>query len=110
MAGATVFNLFGGIGTFCVASNPTAWGPSMAKLASYQGLYVLLMIAAIVVSAWGMVVTIALARGKPHAYRDALIVLVISMILAGVQTFALDPRRAAKARRRTCASISRRSC
>ena len=76
MAGATIFNLLGGIGTFCVASNPMAWGPSMAKLASYQWLYVFLMIAAIVVSAWGIVVTIALARGKPHAYRDALIVLV----------------------------------
>jgi len=87
MAGATIFNLLGGIGTFCVASNPTAWGPSMAKLASYQWLYVFLMIAAIVVSAWGIVVTIALARGKPHAYRNALIVLVVSMILAGVQTF-----------------------
>ena len=59
----------------------------MAKLASYQWLYVLLMISAIVVSSWGIVVTIALARGKPNAYRDALIVLVVSMILAGVQTF-----------------------
>jgi hypothetical protein len=87
MAGATIFNLLGGIGTFCVASNPTAWGPAMAKLASYQGLYILLMISAIVVSIWGIGVIIALARGKPHAYRDALIVLVISMILAGVQTF-----------------------
>jgi hypothetical protein len=87
MAGATIFNLLGGIGTFCVATNPTGWGPAMAKLASYQWLYVLLMISAIVVSIWGIVVTIALARGKPNAYRDALIVLVISMMLAGVQTF-----------------------
>ena len=30
MAAATIFNLLGGIGTFCVASNPMAWGPSMA--------------------------------------------------------------------------------
>jgi uncharacterized membrane protein (DUF2068 family) len=87
MAGAAIFNLLGGIGTFCVASNPTAWGPNMAKLASYQWLYVLLMVSAIVFSAWGIVVTIALARGKPHAYRDALIVLVASMLLVGVQTF-----------------------
>jgi hypothetical protein len=87
MAAATTFNLLGGIGTFCVASNPTAWGPAMAKLASYQWLYLLLMVSAIVVSAWGIVVTIALARGKPNAYRDALIVLGVSMLLAGVQTF-----------------------
>jgi hypothetical protein len=70
-----------------VSSNPTAWGPAMAKLASYQWLYVFLMVSAILVSAWGIVVTIALARGKPNAYRDALIVLVASMLLAGVQTF-----------------------
>jgi len=87
MAAATTFNLLGGIGTFCVASNPTAWGPAMAKLASYQWLYILLMVSAIVVSAWGIAVTIALARGKPNAYRDALIVLGVSMLLAGVQTF-----------------------
>jgi hypothetical protein len=87
MAAATIFNLLGGIGTFCVASNPTAWGPAMAKLASYQWLYVLFMISAIVISVWGIIVTIALARGKPNAYRDALIVLVVSMLLAGVQTF-----------------------
>jgi hypothetical protein len=87
MAGATIFNLLGGIGTFCVATNPMAWGPAMAKLVSYQWLYIILMVAAIVVSIWGIIVTIALARGKPNAYRDALIVLVVSMILAGVQMF-----------------------
>ncbi len=87
LALATSFNLLGGIGTFCVASNPTGWGPDMAKLASMQWLYILLMIAAIVVSVWGIVVTVALARGKETAYRDALIVLIASMVIAGVQTF-----------------------
>jgi hypothetical protein len=88
MAGATVLNLLGGIGTFCVASNPMGWGPSMAQLASFQWLYILLMVAAIAVSIWGLAVTLALARGKPDAYRNALLVLTASMILAGVQTFA----------------------
>ena len=32
-------------------------------------------------------VTIGLARGKRHAYRDALIVLALSALFAGVQTF-----------------------
>ena len=41
---ATFFNLMGGIGTSCVALNPTGWSPSMAKLAPYQWLYILLMI------------------------------------------------------------------
>lgn len=87
LALATVFNLLGGIGTFCVATNPTGWGPSMAKLASMQWLYVLLMVAAIAVAAWGIVVTLALARGAEDAYRNALIVLVASALIAGVQTF-----------------------
>ncbi len=87
MALATIFNLLGGIGTSCVALFPTRWGPDMAKLASMQWLYILLMVSAIVVSAWGIVVTVALARGKTNAYRNALIVLVASMVIAGVQTF-----------------------
>jgi hypothetical protein len=85
---ATFFNLMGGIGTSCVALNPTRWSPAMAKLAPYQWLYILLMLGATAVSVWGIVVTIGLARGKRQAYRDALIVLALSAVLAGVQTYA----------------------
>jgi hypothetical protein len=87
MAMTVAFNLLGGIGTSCVALNPTGWSPAMAKLAPYQWLYILLMIVATVTAIWGIVVTIALVSGKPHAYRDALIVLLISALAAGVQTF-----------------------
>ena len=59
----------------------------MAKLAPVQWLYIVLMVSAIAVSIWGIVVTVALARGKTNAYRDALIMLIASMISAGVQTF-----------------------
>ena len=84
---AAFFNLMGGIGTACVALNPTRWSPTMAKLAPYQWLYILLMIGATVVAVWGVAVTIGLARGKRHAYRDALIVLALSALFAGIQTF-----------------------
>ena len=87
------FNLLGGIGTSCVALNPTGWSPAMAKLAPYQWLYILLMIVATVTAIWGIVVTVALARGKPDAYRDALIVLVVSALAAGVQTFVSQALR-----------------
>ena len=85
---AVAFNLMGGIGTSCVALNPTGWGPDMAKLASSQWLYILLMAGATAVAAWGIVVTLGLARGGRNAYRDALWVLLLSGILAGVQTYA----------------------
>jgi hypothetical protein len=81
------FNLMGGVGTSCVALNPTRWSPAMAKLAPYQWLYILLMIGATAVAIWGIVVMIGLAQGKRHAYRDALIVLALSALFAGVQTF-----------------------
>ncbi|MGC8779406.1 MAG: hypothetical protein ACP5UQ_00915 [Anaerolineae bacterium] len=87
LALATTFNLLGGIGTACVALNPTRWGPEMAKLAQAQWLYILLMGAAIAVSLWGIAATIALARGGTVAYRNALIVLAVSALIAGVQTF-----------------------
>lgn len=85
---ATAVNLLGGIGTSCVALNPTRWGPSMAKLAQYQWLYILLMIGATAVAIWGIFVTISLARGRRNAYRNALWVLVLSALLAGIQTYA----------------------
>lgn len=85
---AAVFNLLGGVGTSCVALNPTGWSESMAKLAPYQWLYILLMIGATVVAIWGIVVTFSLVRGRRNAYRDALWVLMLSGILAGVQTYA----------------------
>ncbi len=84
---AATFNLLGGIGTACVALDPTRWGPEMAKLAQAQWLYILLMVAAIVVSLWGVIATIALVRGKTAAYRNALIVLALSAGIAGIQTF-----------------------
>jgi hypothetical protein len=84
----TFFNLMGGLGTSCVALNPTRWSPAMAKLAPYQWLYILLMITATVVAVWGIFVTIALARGKGPAYRNALIVLALSALAAGIQTYA----------------------
>jgi hypothetical protein len=84
---AVFFNLLGGIGTSCVALNPTGWSPDMAKLAPYQWLYILLMLSATVVAAWGIVVTIGLARGKRGVYRNALLVLALSALCAGVQTF-----------------------
>ncbi len=89
MALTVAFNLMGGIGTACVALNPTGWSPAMAKLAPYQWLYILLMVVATATAIWGIAVTIALARGTSgHAYRDALIVLVISALAAGAQMFA----------------------
>jgi hypothetical protein len=94
MALTVAFNLLGGIGTACVALNPTGWSPSMAKLAPYQWLYILLMIVAAATAIWGIVVTIALARGTSgHAYRDALIVLMISALAAGIQTFVSQALR-----------------
>lgn len=87
-AAAAAFNLLGGIGTSCVALNPTGWSASMAQLAPFQWLYIVLMLGAIVVSAWGIAVTVGLARGRRNAYRDALVVLLLSGILAAVQTYA----------------------
>lgn len=87
-AAAAAFNLLGGIGTSCVTLNPTGWSASMAQLAPFQWLYIVLMLGAILVSAWGIAVTVGLARGRRNAYRDALVVLLLSGILAAVQTYA----------------------
>lgn len=75
------FTLLGGIGTSCVALNPTGFGESMAKLASLQWLYILFVLAGVVTGVMGIRATIMLIRGVDKSYRDALVVLIAGVVV-----------------------------
>ncbi len=90
-------NLLGGIGTTCVALDATRWGPRMAALAPVQWLYRLLVVAAIAAAVYAIWATVALARGKAQAYRNALIALVLGLIPATVQTITSQALRGSSA-------------
>ena len=84
----TVMNLLGGIGTSCAAFFTEEY-PSYSVLIEenlrwlYQGLVITTVLLAIV----GIWVTVQLIKGQKNAYRNALIVLVIGTILAGIQYY-----------------------
>jgi len=83
MALTAGFTLLGGIGTSCVALNPTGFGDNMARLAPFQWLYILFVLIGIALGVLGIRATVRLIRGKEKSYRDALIILIVGVV-AGV--------------------------
>jgi uncharacterized membrane-anchored protein len=85
---ATAMNLLGGIGTYCAAFFTKQY-PSFEALIeqNLQWLYQALVITTTLLGIAGIWVTIQLARGIKNAFCNALIVLVIGTILAGIQYY-----------------------
>lgn len=75
LAVTALFTLASGLGTSCVAINPTGFGPSMAPLARYQWLYGLFVVITTLLGVIGGVAVVQLIRGRRGAYRLALIAL-----------------------------------
>jgi len=75
------FTLLGGIGTTCVALNPTWFSESMALLAPYQWLYILFVLAGIALGVFGIHATILLIKGAEKSYRSAMYVLVAGTVI-----------------------------
>jgi len=85
---ATVMNLLGGIGTSCAAFFTKNYPPFWALIKEdMQWLYQGLVVTTVLIALVGIWVLIELIRGKKNAFRNALIVLVIGTILAGIQYF-----------------------
>jgi hypothetical protein len=85
---ATLMNLLGGIGTSCAAFFTKQYPPYWALIKEdMQWLYQGLVITTVLVGLAGIWVTVQLVKGKKTAFRNALIVLVIGTILAGIQYY-----------------------
>jgi hypothetical protein len=78
-----LFTIAGGLGTTCVALNPTGFGESMALLAPFQWLYILFVIVTTAIGVMAARAVVLLVKSKPTSYRDALIALIAG-ILVGV--------------------------
>ena len=79
-----LFTIASGVGTTCVALNPTGFGDSMAKTAPFQWLYILFVI---VTTAIGIMVARAvllLAKSKPNSYRQSIIALVLGIVVGAI--------------------------
>ena len=71
-----VFTIMGGIGTSCVAINPTGFGGKFSGLASFQWLYLLFVLFTFAFGVMGARAVFLLTRARANAYRYALIALV----------------------------------
>lgn len=78
------FTTLGGVGTGCVAFNPTSFGESMAKLAPFQWLYILFVLVGILLGGLGIHATVMLIKGRDKSYREALYVLVAGVVVGVV--------------------------
>lgn len=85
---ATLMNLLGGVGTSCAAFFTRQYPPFSALIEeNMQWLYQGLVITTVLVGLAGIWAIVQLIRGRKNAFRNALIVLVIGTILAGIQYY-----------------------
>jgi hypothetical protein len=75
------FTLAGGLGTSCVAFNPTGFGESMSKLAPFQWLYIVFVVVTTAIGVMGARAVLLLSRGRSNAYRYALIALLLGTVV-----------------------------
>jgi len=76
-----LFTIAGGLGTTCVALNPTGFGDSMAKLASFQWLYILFVIATTAIGILAVRAVFLLIKSRPNSYRNAITALILGIVV-----------------------------
>lgn len=87
LALTAALHLLEGIGTTCVALWPEKFGP-FAVLADYKWLYMSFVIAGLALGIAGFWATVLLIRKKKNSYRNAVIILVLSLIASAIHVFA----------------------
>ena len=80
------FTLLGGIGTSCAALFPTKFG-SMAALAPFQWLYILLVLTGIAIGVWGIRATVKLVKGAPDSYKMSLQALIAGVVIGFIHIY-----------------------
>jgi hypothetical protein len=86
---SSLMNVLGGVGTTCAAFFYQKL-PSMMALIDFRWLYQAFVIFTLLIGIAAVWVTIILVCGRAHAYRNALIVLVLGTLVGG---FIITPHR-----------------
>jgi hypothetical protein len=95
LMGLTVaFTLLGGIGSTCAAFLTENFA-SLGPLIPYKWLYQVLVIISVAAGLFGTRALIGLIKGKPQAYRDTLVVLIVGGASALIQMVASRTLRGA---------------
>jgi len=83
-----LFTIAGGLGTTCVAINPTGYGENMAPIAKFQWLYIIFVIATTAIGIMAARAVFLLAKGKPNSYRYSIIALVLGIVVGVIHMIA----------------------
>jgi hypothetical protein len=92
---SALFNIMGGIGTTCVALNPTGYGGNFDAILRMQWLYIIFVI---VTSSFGVMMSRAVflvIKGRANAYRYSLISLSGAMVVGIIHIIASRSLRGA---------------
>jgi hypothetical protein len=76
-----LFTIAGGLGTTCVAVNPTGFGEGMAPLAPFQWLYITFVIVTTAIGVMAARAVVLLAKGRPNSYRYSIISLLLGLVV-----------------------------
>ena len=76
-----LFTIAGGLGTTCVALNPTGFGEGMAPLAPFQWLYIIFVVVTTAIGIMAARAVFLLAKGRSNSYRYAIIALVLGIVV-----------------------------
>lgn len=79
-----LFTIAGGLGTSCVAFNPTGFGESMASIAPFQWLYIIFVVVTTAIGIMAARAVFLLAKGRPNSYRYSIIALVLGIAVGAV--------------------------
>jgi len=82
-----LFTIAGGLGTTCVALNPTGFGESMALLAPFQWLYIVFVIVTTAIGIMAARAVVLLAKGKSNSYRFAISALILGIVVGVIHMF-----------------------
>jgi len=83
-----LFTIAGGLGTTCVALNPTGFGESMAPLAPFQWLYVTFVIVTTAIGVMAARAVFLLVRGRSNSYRYSIIALILGILVGAIHMLA----------------------
>lgn len=80
---AVLMNIFGGIGTSCVAFNLESY-PDYSMIADYQWLWQSFVIVTTLIGFIGLIILIKLFKGSKRAFTATLIILALGAIVGGI--------------------------
>lgn len=79
-----LFTIASGLGTTCVAVNPTGFGDGMAPLAPFQWLYITFVIVTTAIGVMAARAVLLLVKCRSNSYRYALIALLLGLVVGVV--------------------------